>query len=117
MDPQLRLLVSLQDLDTLIRETSDPARIRELNAQGFALDGADTLQVSRAKLTQKIDKRWLLVYDRVSKKYGRAVVPVEDRTCLGCLMNLPASLFSEITQQKGIQLCENCGRILYLLYR
>jgi predicted nucleic acid-binding Zn-ribbon protein len=117
MDVQLKLLVSLQDLDTLIRETSDPARVRELEAMGFAVGGVEKLRASREKLTRQIEKRWLLVYDRVSNKYGRAVVPVEDRTCLGCLMNLPAQVFSEVAAEKGIQLCENCGRILYLLKR
>lgn len=115
MHDQLLLLVTLQDLDTLIRETQDEARRAELERLGFSMDNLEPLQAARKKLAGKVDVRYLRVYDRLLGKYGRAVVPVENRTCLGCFQSVPPSFFSEITADTPVKVCENCGRILYLL--
>jgi len=112
---QLLLLVTLQDLDTLIRETQDEARRTELESMGFSMDNIEPLHTARKKLAGKVDVRYLRVYDRLLGKYGRAVVPVENRTCLGCFQSVPPSFFSEITADTPVKVCENCGRILYLL--
>ncbi len=115
MHEQLHLLVSLQDLDTLIRETQDEARRGELESLGFSLDNVEPLNTARDKLVGKIDPRYLRAYDRLNNKYGRAVVPVENKTCLGCFQSVPPSFFSAITDNQPVKVCENCGRILYLL--
>jgi len=112
---QLHLLVSLQDLDTLIRETEDDKRRAELESMGFSMDNLEPLHAAREKLVARIDKRYLRIYERLVTKYGRAVVPVENRTCLGCFQAVPPSFFSEITAAQPVKVCENCGRILYLL--
>jgi predicted nucleic acid-binding Zn-ribbon protein len=117
MSDPVRQLVQLQDLDIMIREISDPERARELKTLGFEMTGLERLKTARAHLAQSIDKRWLVVYERLARKHGRAVVPVEDRTCLGCFQGLPGSFFSEISADQPVKLCENCGRILYLLNR
>jgi hypothetical protein len=69
----------------------------------------------REKLAARIEPRWLRVYERLRAKYGRSVVPVENRTCLGCFQSVPPSFFSEVTADQPVKVCENCGRILYLL--
>lgn len=115
MHEQLHLLVSLQDLDTLIRETQDEARRTELENLGFSMDNVEPLNTARKTLVAKINPRYLRVYERLSAKYGRGVVPVENKTCLGCFQTVPPSFFSEITADQPVKVCENCGRILYLL--
>lgn len=115
MHEQLHLLVSLQDLDTLIKETEDPDRMAELEALGFTMGNIEPLRSAREKLVAKIEQRYLRIYDRLGSKHSRAVVPVEERTCLGCFQNVPPSFFSEITADRPVKVCENCGRILYLL--
>jgi predicted nucleic acid-binding Zn-ribbon protein len=117
MHEQVRMLVILQDLDGQIRDFSDPARRSAEEAMGFEVNGLETLKTARAKLAAGIDRRYLLLYERVTQKHGRAVVPVEDRTCLGCFQTLPGSFFSEITAAQPVKVCENCGRILYMLNR
>jgi predicted nucleic acid-binding Zn-ribbon protein len=107
--------VSLQDLDTLIKESEDPARKAELEGLGFSVDNVAPLKHARENLVARIDNRWLRVYERLTQRYPRAVVPVEDRTCLGCFQNVPPSFFSEVTADRPVKVCENCGRILYLL--
>ena len=115
MHEQLHLLVHLQDLDTMIRESQDEKRRTELENLGFSLDNVEPLQAAREKLVGKIDRKYLRVYERLSAKYGRAVVPVENKTCLGCFQSVPPSFYSEITADQPVKVCENCGRILYML--
>jgi predicted nucleic acid-binding Zn-ribbon protein len=115
MHEQLHLLVCLQDLDGLIKESQDVDRRAELENLGFSLDNLGPLRDAREKLAKRIDPRYLRVYERLSTKHGRAVVPVEGKTCLGCFQSVPPSFFSEITRNQPVKVCENCGRILYLL--
>ena len=115
MHEQLHFLVHLHDLDTLIKESEDPERKSELEQMGFTLEGVEPLKHARETLLEKIDQRYLRIYERLAKRYARAVVPVENRTCLGCFQSVPPSFFSEITANNPVKVCENCGRILYLL--
>jgi predicted nucleic acid-binding Zn-ribbon protein len=117
MHEQLKLLVILQDLDTMIRESSDPEKLKEMKTIGFEIQGIEKLRTARAKLAEGIEKPYLSLYERVAKRHGRAVVPVEDRTCLGCFQNVPPSFFSEISADRPVKVCENCGRILYFVTR
>ncbi len=112
---KLRLLVALQDLDLMIREAHDPEASSEEENLGFSLKNLETLQTTRGKLAEQIGPRWLNLYERVSKRYGRAVVPVEDRVCLGCFVTLPTSTAPKKLEDSDLQICENCGRILYWL--
>lgn len=118
MHDQLKLLVHLQDLDAMIRECSDPARRTELKGQGFEVKGVEVLSAARKKLADAIEPRYLLLYERTAqRKNGRAVVPCDDRTCMGCFQNVPPSYFSEISAGTPVKVCENCGRILYMVGR
>jgi predicted nucleic acid-binding Zn-ribbon protein len=73
------------------------------------------LKDAREKLLKRIDTRYVRIYERLHGKHGRAVVPVEGKTCLGCFQSVPPSFFSSITKDQPVKVCENCGRILYLL--
>ena len=115
MHEQLHLLVSLQDLDTLIKESLDKDRRAEMESLGFSLENLGPLRDAREKLIKRIDPRYLRIYERLHAKHGRAVVPVEGKTCLGCFQSVPPSFFSQITRNQPVKVCENCGRILYLL--
>ena len=55
MDELLHLLVSLQDLDTLIREAEDEGRREELEGMGFTMDNVEKLHAARNKLVGRID--------------------------------------------------------------
>jgi predicted nucleic acid-binding Zn-ribbon protein len=111
----IRLLVALQDLDLMIREAQDPQTMGEEEHLGFRMRNLETLQTARAKLAEQIGSKWLSMYERVSRRYGRAVVPVEERVCLGCFVTLPTSIAPKRLEDSEIATCENCGRILYWL--
>ena len=86
MNETIRLLVALQDLDMMIKESK-----QEEESLGFKIQNLEKLRAAREHLARQIDGKWLATYDRVSKRHGRAVVPVESGVCLGCFMGLPTS--------------------------
>ncbi len=112
VNDQLLLLVALQDLDTMIRETADQVHAEKLTAMGFALEGVEDLQKARGELAQGIDKPLLMRYERIAGRLGRAVVPITSNVCLGCFTVIPTSYTSSENRNKILQ-CENCGRIFY----
>jgi predicted nucleic acid-binding Zn-ribbon protein len=106
-------LVQLGDLDLLLAEIGDPEARTRLKKLGFSLEGVAHLERARAKLAAAIDRRWMLHYDRAHRRYGRAVVGVRDRVCMGCFVTLPTSAQPRLGEGEGLGVCESCGRILY----
>jgi len=107
---QLDLLVALQDLDMMIEEISEVKRL------GFSAEREEELLRAREELVAKIKKPLLYSYEKLKKRYKRAIVPVkEDNTCLGCFIKLPTSLSSIGRTDQEVIYCEGCGRILYWL--
>lgn len=113
MTSQLEVLITLQDLDQLIREARDPAHAVEETRLGFTLENVGKLEDSRARLARQIDTRLLATYERIRRRFFRAVVPVDGSVCLGCFMSLPTSAARKNPDPATIESCENCGRILY----
>ena len=112
MNSHLQALVALQDLDLMIREAKDPERATQEEELGFTMDGVEKLERTRERLAKQIDERLLQIYERMSRRFTRVVVPVEGRVCLGCFMGLPTAAKRNATAGT-IEHCENCGRILY----
>lgn len=108
---ELELLVSLQDLDMMIEEISEVKRL------GFSSEGEQELIHAREELASKISKPLLYSYEKLKKRYKRAIVPVkEDTTCLGCFIKLPTSVSAIGRTDKTVIYCESCGRMLYWLF-
>jgi predicted nucleic acid-binding Zn-ribbon protein len=109
---QARLLVALQDLDQLIKEAEDSQTSARYQEMGFPMDGLSTLKKAREELTQHIKPQLLNRYQRVSRNYGRTVVPAVGELCTGCFAKIPTSFRYE---KNAVLTCENCGRILYFI--
>jgi predicted nucleic acid-binding Zn-ribbon protein len=112
---QIESLVRLHDLDMLIRDTRDAQGQEALKKMGFRVSGLSSLEEARAEIAQTIAKRWMVLYERLFQRYGRAVVPVKDRVCLGCFVTLPTSALPPPADSNAVTVCESCGRILYWL--
>lgn len=104
-------LAALQDIDMMIRESGDEEKI------GFSTAGRETLDEAREKLAGQIDGRDLRLYERLRKRYDRAVVPVIDHRCVGCSNMVPTArrMSGEDRTTPTIVVCENCGRILFFV--
>ena len=112
VEDQIKILVTLQDLDLMIKEAQDAATSEEMKQMGFKLDGITKLQEARENLASRIKPELLNRYERVARSYERAIVPVTGNSCLGCFVTLPTS-YASLKDKKSFLTCENCGRILY----
>lgn len=104
-------LAALQDIDLLIRDRKAEDEL------GFSTEGIEDLEAARKKLAGDIDRRILRQYDRLAKRYDRAIVPVVGHKCLGCSLVVPTSKrkSGEDRRSRTIITCENCGRILFFV--
>ena len=112
MEEHIKMLVALQDLDMMIKEAKDSETSAEMKQMGFKLEGIAELQQARETLAKRIKPQLLNRYERLSKSYGRGVVPVTSNLCFGCFATLPTS-YSSMAAKETFLTCESCGRILY----
>jgi predicted nucleic acid-binding Zn-ribbon protein len=81
------------------------------------LDFDKTAQVSesqRAELRNTIPPQILAHYDRLVARGKKGVALVRNQVCTGCHMRLPIGTINTLMQHNDIQLCDTCGRYLYL---
>ncbi len=62
-----------------------------------------------------VPQRTLAHYQKLRKRSGDPIVPVEGGVCDGCKMRLPSQFFQELSMKPGIFTCPNCRRFLYLI--
>ncbi len=115
MSERVQKLAQLQDLELMIREVEDPASKEQEEALGFTVAGLEQLEKARDRLIKQIPKKDLRIYQRVRRRYDRAVVPVANRICLGCFQELPTARTAAIAEGDSLPICESCGRLLYWL--
>jgi len=113
MNETLQHLVILQDLDDMISEAEDADLLKEQEKLGFEIQGLDKLKEARQELFQKIPPDVFSQYQRIRKRYGRAIAPVRDNICLGCFITIPTALSNKNIGNEDLRNCENCGRFLY----
>ncbi len=53
-------------------------------------------------------------YDRLVARGKKGVSVVRNQVCTGCHMRLPIGAYNTLLQGIDIQLCESCGRYLYV---
>jgi predicted nucleic acid-binding Zn-ribbon protein len=67
-----------------------------------------------AELRAKIPAQILGHYDRLAARGKKGVAAVHGQVCTGCHMQVPLGVVMTLRHEEDIQLCENCGRYLYL---
>jgi predicted nucleic acid-binding Zn-ribbon protein len=53
-------------------------------------------------------------YDRLRARDKKGVAVVRNQSCSGCHMHVPIGQITVLMRAEDIQLCETCGRYLYL---
>ena len=66
------------------------------------------------ELRGKIPAQVLAHYDRLMARGKKGVAAVRNQVCTGCHMGLPTGVVMTLMHGTDIQLCDNCGRYLYL---
>lgn len=73
------------------------------------------LEAERTQIIPEIDSKVLAQYERIlSGRDGLAIVIVEDNSCQGCNMFVPAQVINLIKMYDHIITCEMCNRMLYI---
>lgn len=112
MNPRLETLILLQDLDLMIREISDSKTASQMSRIGFEVDQVENLSQAREELARKVDPDLLATYERLMKRYDRAVAPVRDNKCLACFLKQPTKYSGS---EDSIRSCNHCKRFLYII--
>lgn len=115
MNPQLELLLEIQDLQTQ-REGLSEESLREMESQVFDMQVEDALRLLEEKveeLVQRLDPPVRSRYRQLSLRGMRAVVPVLQGICYGCFMAVPTAWAAETHRNARLAVCQNCGRFLY----
>ena len=95
MNELLQNLIKLQSLE--FEKTSDKA--------------ADPVIT---ELRGKIPSQILGHYDRLVAHGKKGLAAVRGQVCTGCHMSLPVGVIATLMRGDDIQLCDSCGRYLYL---
>lgn len=107
---ELDTLVQIHDLDLLLEQLRDPSACERLATLGFGAASPDAVERVRSRLAGTLDRRWVALYERALRRYGRGMIGVRDRVCQGCHLTLPTSA----QPIPGLPtICEGCGRLLY----
>ena len=67
-----------------------------------------------AELRGRIPVQILAHYDRLAARKKKGVAIVRGQVCTGCHMRLPIGVIMTLMRGRDIQLCDTCGRYLYL---
>jgi predicted nucleic acid-binding Zn-ribbon protein len=79
---------------------------------GEALDKKAEAQAT--ELRGEIPQPMLGHYDRLRARGKKGVAVVRNQVCTGCHMHIPIGQINMLMRGEDVQLCESCGRYLYL---
>jgi predicted nucleic acid-binding Zn-ribbon protein len=69
---------------------------------------------SLAELRAKIPAQIIAHYDRLVARGKKGLAAVRGQVCSGCHMQVPLGVVMTLKRGDDIQICESCGRYLYL---
>jgi hypothetical protein len=83
-----------------------------LQAIEFSAEKISTADL--AKIRESVPAPVLGHYDRLVARGKKGVAIVRNHTCTGCYMRQPIGKITTLMRGEDIQLCDSCGRYLYL---
>jgi predicted nucleic acid-binding Zn-ribbon protein len=116
MDELENLEKELAKLKDEVKDLEERARQRKADYERELQELEDKLKIlkdRKEKSKELCDPELLTKYEEIkAKRDGIAVVKVIRNNCGGCFMNLPQGLLKRV-QERHLEFCSNCGRILY----
>ncbi len=86
----------------------------KLQSFQFSVDKNPDVAVAMTELRGKIPAQILGHYDRLVARGKKGVAAVHGQVCSGCHMQVPLGVVMTLRHGEDIQICESCGRYLYL---
>lgn len=95
MNAVIQTLLQIQALEfSEVPDATSPAQIQELRTQ--------------------VPTQILAHYDRLRIRGKKGVALVRNKSCTGCHMQQPLGKITVLMRDEDIQLCDSCGRYLFL---
>jgi predicted nucleic acid-binding Zn-ribbon protein len=88
--------------------------LSKLQSLEFGEARSKAAEKQAAELRSLVPLPILAHYDRFRVRGKKGLVAVRNQVCTGCHMSVPIGKITVIMRGDDIQLCENCGRYLYL---
>jgi hypothetical protein len=86
----------------------------KLQAIEFGEVSVKNVAAQAAELRGKIPAPILGHYDRLRARSKKGIALVRNQSCAGCHMRVPIGQISALMRGEDVQLCETCGRYLFL---
>jgi len=86
----------------------------KLQTLEFGETGDETTAAAIRALRAKIPPPILAHYDRFQVRDKKGLAAAINQVCTGCHMRLPLAVIMNLKRGHDIQLCDSCGRYLYL---
>jgi hypothetical protein len=86
----------------------------KLQALDFDEPSTKSSQARKAELRALIPAPIIGHYDRLVVRGKKGIAVVRNQVCTGCHMRLPIGTINTLMQASDLQLCDTCGRYLYL---
>src|ERR1017187_6561655 len=86
----------------------------KLQALDFGETTAKNVEAQAAALRGNIPQPIIGHYDRLRIRGKKGVALVRNQVCTGCHMHVPIGQITVLMRGEDVQLCESCGRYLYL---
>ena len=114
MHKQLELLILLNDLELTLRELrEDESKTEE--KLGFKLSKKEQIETTRNEILHQLDDEYSESFQRVWKRYGKAVASVKNGICYGCFESLPTRFVARKGKNEQVACCPHCGKFIYWL--
>lgn len=116
MHPQLALLLEIQDLYLQKAALLEEPEVGAVEERDFRLDpqtAVAALEEKIEEMKEDLDPRIRSRCERGLPGRGRMLVPVIGGVCYGCFVSIPT--VRATADQQELQMCENCGRFIYVL--
>ena len=86
----------------------------KLQALDFGETTAKNVEAQTAELRGNIPQPIIGHYERLRVRGKKGVAVVRNQVCTGCHMHVPIGQINMLMRDEDVQLCESCGRYLYL---
>jgi predicted nucleic acid-binding Zn-ribbon protein len=86
----------------------------KLQTLEFSEGTGQDMEAQVAQLRANLPQPILGHYDRLRVRGKKGVAVVRNQVCTGCHMHVPIGQITVLMRGEDIQLCESCGRYLYL---
>src|ERR1035438_6285298 len=86
----------------------------KLQTLEFGETGGKHTEAQATELRGKIPQPIIGHYDRLRVRGKKGVAVVRNQVCTGCHMHVPIGQITVLMRGEDVQLCETCGRYLYL---